>query len=175
MDIEVIAVSGSVHGGELRSGGAVFRCALGRGGIASSKNEGDGATPAGRFPLREVLYRADRGPAPATGLPVRVIEASDGWCDAPQDPNYNRQVSHPYPASAERLWRDDGLYDLIVVIGYNDAPPVPGAGSAIFLHLAARDLGPTEGCVALARPDLIAVLAGCGAGTHINIALTAAD
>ncbi len=171
MDIEVTALPGSAQVGELRWNGVVYRCALGRGGIGGSKREGDGATPAGRFPLREVLYRADRGPAPATGLPARAIGDDDGWCDDPADPSYNRPVRHPYPTGAERLWRDDGCYDLIAVIGYNDAPPVPGAGSAIFLHVAAHDFSPTDGCVALTHPDLKELLAACGPGIYISIAL----
>src|ERR1700689_2079632 len=110
------------------------RCGLGPGGVAAvaDKHEGDGATPAGAWPLRRVLYRPDRRAAPATGLPVAPLDPADGWCDAPGDPAYNRPVVLPYPASAERLWRDDHVYDLIVVLGHNDDPVVPRAGSAIF-------------------------------------------
>jgi L,D-peptidoglycan transpeptidase YkuD (ErfK/YbiS/YcfS/YnhG family) len=150
--------------------GRDYRCALGKGGIRHDKREGDGATPVGRFALRRILYRADRIDAPATGLAdVAALEPVDGWCDDAADPNYNRQVSHPYPTSAERLWREDGLYDVIVVLGHNDDPPEPGAGSAIFLHVARPDYGPTEGCVALALPDLLAVLKDCGGGTHLRV------
>ena len=139
--------------------GREYRCAIGHGGIAARKREGDGATPSGRFPLRSVLYRADRVDRPRTGLPREAIAPGDGWCDAPGDPRYNRPVSHPYRASAERLWRADGCYDLLAVIGFNDDPVVDGAGSAIFLHVARHDYAPTEGCVALALGDLRAVLA----------------
>lgn len=155
--------------GVLRIGDRRYRCALGRGGIRRDKREGDGATPAGTWPLRAVLYRPDRLTAPPTSLSVSPIHREDGWCDAPDDPNYNRPVSLPYPASAERMWRDDGLYDLLAVIGYNDDPPVPGSGSAIFLHVARPDYGPTEGCVALALSDLMDVLARCEAGSRIAI------
>ena len=135
------------------------------------KREGDGATPVGRFALRRLLYRRDRLPAaPATALPAAVIGRDDGWCDDPGDPAYNRPVRLPYPASHERLWREDGLYDLVVVLGHNDDPPVPGLGSAVFLHVARPDYGPTEGCVALARDDLLVLLEGCGAGTMLEIA-----
>ena len=136
------------------------RCALGPAGVtpADAKREGDGASPAGAWPLRRVLYRPDRRPAPETGLPVRALAPDDGWCDAPADPAYNRPVTLPYPASAERLWRDDGVYDLIVTLGHNDDPVVAGAGSAIFLHLARPDYAPTQGCVALAAGDLADLL-----------------
>ena len=155
--------------GRLSFGGQTYRCALGRGGVAAEKREGDGATPAGRFPLRRVLYRADRLPAPTTALPVATISKTDGWCDDPADPAYNLPVALPSEAGHERLWREDGLYDVVVVLGHNDDPPVPGLGSAIFFHVAAPDLVPTEGCVALARPLLLAVLRGCGPGTEMLI------
>jgi len=137
--------------------------------VVVDKNEGDHASPAGRFPLREILYRADRLERPMTGLPLRAIDPADGWCDAPDDPAYNRPVTLPYGASTENLWRADNVYDLIVVIGYNDAPVRPGRGSAIFLHIATDGYGPTEGCVALARDDLLVVLARLESGAEIEI------
>lgn len=149
------------------------RCAIGRSGVSDTKKEGDGTTPAGRYPYRRVLYRRDRIPAPECALPLSPISPDDGWCDAPPDPAYNRPVMLPYPGSAEHLWRDDFLYDLIVVLGYNDAPVIPGRGSAIFLHLAAPDYRATEGCVALALDDLLAVLADAGPGDGIDIRLSA--
>ena len=135
------------------------RCAVGRAGIAEKTREGDGVTPAGIWPLRNVLYRADRLARPQTILPTAPIEPDSAWCDAPDDPQYNRLVRLPYASLDERLWREDGLYDLIAVIGFNDAPVVPGKGSAIFLHLARPDYGETQGCVALARDDLLEGLA----------------
>ena len=146
-----------------------LRCALGATGITAAKREGDKATPAGRFALRRVLYRPDRLAAPQTALPVAPIRAGDGWCDAPGDPQYNKPVTLPYAAGHERLWREDHLYDIVVVLGYNDAPPVAGKGSAIFMHVARPGYAPTEGCVALALPDLKAVLARCGPGDCIHI------
>jgi L,D-peptidoglycan transpeptidase YkuD (ErfK/YbiS/YcfS/YnhG family) len=147
------------------------RCALGPAGVAAAaaKREGDGASPAGAWPLRRVLYRPDRRAPPSTALPVAPLDPADGWCDAPADPAYNRQVRLPYPASAERLWRDDGVYDLIVVLGHNDDPVVAGAGSAIFLHLARPGFTPTEGCVALAAADLEALLALAKPGDALTI------
>jgi L,D-peptidoglycan transpeptidase YkuD (ErfK/YbiS/YcfS/YnhG family) len=138
--------------------GQRLRCALGRGGIRRDKREGDGATPVGSWPMRRLLYRADRVALPQTALPASAIGEHDGWCDAPGDRNYNLPVRLPYSASAETLYRQDGVYDLIVPLGYNDAPVVAGAGSAIFLHVARLDFAPTEGCVALALADLLGVL-----------------
>jgi len=147
-----------------------MRCALGRSGISRAKREGDGATPVGAFAMRLVYYRPDRETAPPTLLPREAMAASDGWCDAPEDAAYNCKVRLPYPTRTESLWRTDRLYDLIVVLGYNDAPVVPGAGSAIFLHLAAEDFAPTAGCVALARADLLAVLATADKTARVVVA-----
>jgi len=145
--------------GTARFGQVLCRCALGRGGVSDAKREGDGATPIGAWPLRRLLYRPDRLAPPPTGLPTTPIGPADGWCDAPGDKNYNLPVILPYPASAEALWREDAVYDLIVPLGYNDGPIRPGQGSAIFLHLARDGYLPTEGCVALALADLSAYLA----------------
>lgn len=140
--------------------GAVVRCALGRGGVRADKREGDGATPAGLLPLRRVLYRADRVTRPRAAVPVGPLAPHDGWCDDPADASYNRPVRLPHAGRHEVLWREDALYDVVGVLGWNDAPTVRGRGSAIFLHLARADWGPTEGCVALALPDLLAALRG---------------
>ena len=101
--------------------------------------------------------------------PRRAIRDDDGWCDAPEDPAYNRPVRLPYPASAEALVREDGLYDVIVILGHNDDPPRPGAGSAIFLHCARPDYGPTLGCVALAKPDLLTLLKAMKPGDTLGV------
>jgi L,D-peptidoglycan transpeptidase YkuD (ErfK/YbiS/YcfS/YnhG family) len=155
--------------GILTCGALRLRCALGRAGVRTNKQEGDGATPAGVYPLREIHYRADRVPRPLSGLPVHPLASHDGWCDDPACADYNRLVRLPHPGSHERLWRDDALYDIVVAIGYNDAPPVRGLGSAIFLHVAAADYAPTEGCVALPVDELQQVLAACDAATTIRI------
>jgi len=147
-----------------------LRCALGKGGVRPAKREGDGATPAGAFVMRRLLYRPDRGAAPATRLAMAPIAADDGWCDDPADAAYNRPVTLPYRARAERLWRDDPLYDLVVVLGYNDDPAIAGAGSAIFLHVASADYAPTEGCVALAPDDLRRVLAEADTTSRVVVA-----
>jgi L,D-peptidoglycan transpeptidase YkuD (ErfK/YbiS/YcfS/YnhG family) len=151
--------------------GGRVRCALGRSGVkpAADKREGDLASPAGVWTIRRLLYRPDKGAVPATALPVQALAPDDGWCDAPGDPAYNHPVKLPYPASTERMWRDDDLYDLVVVLGHNDDPPSPGMGSCIFLHLARPGYAPTEGCVALARPDFEALLAAARPGDAVQI------
>jgi L,D-peptidoglycan transpeptidase YkuD (ErfK/YbiS/YcfS/YnhG family) len=132
-----------------------WRCAVGAGGVREDKVEGDGATPVGEFPLRRIYYRNDRLVLPKVVLPARPISEHDGWCDDPRTDTYNRLVHIPNDWSHEKMWRDDGLYDLVVVVGYNDDPPEGEWGSAIFLHIARDDMGATRGCVAFARADLL--------------------
>jgi L,D-peptidoglycan transpeptidase YkuD (ErfK/YbiS/YcfS/YnhG family) len=146
-----------------------LRCALGRSGVRAAKREGDGATPRGTFALERTHYRRDRILRPRTALALRSTRPADGWCDAASDRNYNRPVTHPYPVSAEHLWRRDGLYDLLVVVDYNRRPRRRGCGSAIFMHVAGTGLAPTEGCIALARRDLVKVLAATGPGTRLVV------
>ena len=151
----------TVRKGLLTLGCDRWRCAVGHGGVRRDKREGDGATPLAAMPLRRVLYRADRGTAPRCGVPVEPIGREDGWCDDPADRAYNTAVRLPHPARHERLWRDDALYDIVGVLGWNDDPVVRGRGSAIFLHVASPGYRPTEGCVALSDRDLRATLS-CG-------------
>lgn len=167
MEITVTAAGG--HRGRLAWGRRHLECALGRAGVTARKKEGDGATPLAVMPLRRVFYRADRGPRPATGLPVTALRREHGWCDDPKSPLYNRLVRLPCPWRHEEMWREDHLYDLVVEMGFNDAPPAPGSGSAIFLHVAGPDYAPTQGCVALPIKDLRALLADCRPGDVLKV------
>ena len=155
--------------GFLSLGDMRFPCRLGKSGTILDKHEGDGATPIGEWPIRRVLFRPDRVEAPPTALAVTPVAPDDGWCDDPAHPDYNRAVKLPHPASCESLWRDDGLYDVVVVLGHNDSPPVPGKGSAIFLHVAKPDGSPTRGCVALTLADLLTVLRHCAPGDSLTV------
>ena len=159
--------------GTLSWNGKQVRCAIGLGGIREGKNEGDGATPAGCFPLRRVFYRADRLAAPETGLPVRALTPNDGWCDDPDDPAYNQLIALPFTAGHETLWREDRLYDVIVEMGYNDDPVTPGRGSAIFMHVAQPGYDPTDGCIALELEALLDLLKVCGEGSVVTVSLEA--
>jgi L,D-peptidoglycan transpeptidase YkuD (ErfK/YbiS/YcfS/YnhG family) len=169
LDIVVVTPGSPSSTGILEYDGNPHPCILGRGGIRTDKREGDGVTPAGAFPLRRILYRPDRLAPPSTFLPVAPLRESDGWCDDPADPLYNRQVSLPYPASAESMWRSDRLYDIVVVLGYNDDPVISGLGSAIFIHLTDPQGCPTAGCIALELDDLQRLLSRCSPATRIVI------
>ncbi len=154
----------------LHAGNRRMPCSIGRAGsiAAVDKREGDGATPLGTWPVRAALLRPDRVAAPRTTLPWRWLRPDDGWSDDPADPAYNRPVRHPHGPSAERLWREDGLYDVIVVLGHNDGPPKSGLGSAIFLHCW-RNAAPTEGCVAIEQNELLALLPRLRPGDFLMI------
>lgn len=146
-----------------------YRCALGRSGVRADKHEGDGATPVGRYRLKRLYLRRDRIPEIETALPVSDIGADDGWCDDPAHPLYNRPVKLPFAAGHEKMFRDDHVYDVVIEISHNDSPPIPGDGSAVFLHIAKPDYAPTEGCVALARDDLLKLVRDWSGETEIEI------
>lgn len=157
---------------ELAFLGDVIPCVIGKGGAVpeSRKREGDGASPIGRYALVGALLRPDRVAPPSTRLPWRWLHPWDGWCDAADDPQYNRPVTHPWRSSAERLWREDHVYDVIVVLSHNLHPVVPGAGSAIFWHLSRPDARPTEGCIAIERQRMLELLPKLESGMPFEIA-----
>jgi L,D-peptidoglycan transpeptidase YkuD (ErfK/YbiS/YcfS/YnhG family) len=151
-----------------------FPAALGVGGIRAPKKEGDGATPLGAWACVKVYYRPDRMRRPQTTLHAEPLRTRIGWCDAPNDRNYNRKVALPYPARAETLWREDHLYDVIVVLDYNLMPRSRGRGSAIFLHVARPSFSPTEGCIAIKRKHLLRLLQALSLGAAVAAGKTLA-
>ncbi|MFC0217650.1 L,D-transpeptidase [Pseudochelatococcus lubricantis] len=167
--IRVFAGVGDRRRGRIAAGQMTIACALGKGGIAAVKREGDGVTPAGVHHAVRGWYRADRLHRPATTVPLAPLRADDGWCDEPGHRLYNRPVRLPFPARHERMWRDDRLYDIVLDLGWNARPRVQGRGSAIFLHLARENFGPTEGCVAVPRARAARLLAVLGPRTTIVV------
>jgi L,D-peptidoglycan transpeptidase YkuD (ErfK/YbiS/YcfS/YnhG family) len=156
--------------GRLVGPGVSVACAIGRSGVTRTKREGDGASPAGRFAILGGWYRPDRfAVRPRSAVPLRPLKPDDGWCDAVGDANYNRPVRLPYPASHEAMWRDDGLYDVVLALDWNMSRRAKGRGSAIFFHLARPGYAPTAGCVAVARADMVRLLARLARGATIRI------
>lgn len=149
--------------------GRSFVCTLGHCGMRSIKREGDGVTPIGAWAFETVYFRADRLLRPETQLTTQAIRPSDAWCDVVGDPNYNRAVTLPYPTIDERLWRDDHVYDICVVLSHNRRPRVQGGGSAIFLHLMRPDYSPTAGCVAMRQADLRFLLRAAQTGSRLIV------
>lgn len=168
-DIAIRHIAANGHVASLCVGETAFACSIGPAGITYNKSEGDGATPAGRWPLRYVMYRPDRVIRPVTGLPVEPLQSDSGWCDDPASRHYNTPVRLPCPFSHEKLWRNDHLYDVVVVLGHNDTPPVAGKGSAIFMHLRAPGGTATQGCIGLKQNHLRHVLSHAGPGTILHI------
>ena len=167
--LSVRAAPGSRTRGWLTAGPLAFPVALGRGGILANKREGDGGTPRGTFRLRRLWWRADRGPRPATALPVRRITAQDAWCEDPDDRHYNQPIRIPPGRPGDRLLRDDQLYDFIIEIDHNARPRVTRRGSAVFIHVARPDLGPSAGCVTMPKARLRGLLRKLGRRTRIII------
>jgi L,D-peptidoglycan transpeptidase YkuD (ErfK/YbiS/YcfS/YnhG family) len=167
--LTVRTAAGQRTRGWLTAGALRIPVALGRGGIKADKREGDGATPAGRFRLVRLWYRADRGPRPKTLLPVRRIRPEDAWVEDPADRNYNRPIRLKAGATGDRLWRKDHLYDLVIEIDHNTRPRVAGRGSAVFIHVARPGFGPTAGCVALKASVLRRLLGWIGTASRVTV------
>lgn len=166
MDVIVSCGRGELSLGDWRAAVSTGR----EGGIAASHGrEGDAKTPLGRYTLRFGFYRADRLARPVTGLTMHALSPDDGWCDDPEHAAYNRWITLPFAASHERLWRADGAYDVVLVMSHNDSPPVPGLGSAVFIHIRQPDHRPTLGCVALAPADMLKLLRRVGPGTMLDV------
>lgn len=167
--IRIRAAAGDSRRGWLTAGGRTEPVALGRGGIRANKREGDGGTPKGTFRPRQVWWRADRHPRPRTFLAVRAIGPEDAWCEDPSSRHYNQPVRRHRSRDGDRLRRDDQLYDFIVEIDHNRVPRIKGRGSAVFLHLARDNFGPTAGCVSMTKSAMLRLLERLGPNTRIVI------
>lgn len=157
--LTVRARPGHASQGLLQAGGLVFSCALGRGGISAEKREGDGATPLGSMRILSGYFRSDHfAGGRKTRLAMAPIGPDLGWCEVPDDRNYNRPVKIPYGASHERMLRADRLYDACLVLDWNISQRRRGRGSAIFFHLARPGFTPTQGCVAVTARTMARLL-----------------
>lgn len=157
---------------KLKAGSSFLKAAIGKTLMAHRKREGDGATPVGSFLLSETMFRSDRGVRSRQLLPNRPIRPTDAWCDDPASSQYNRPTSTACRARHETLWRDDRVYDVIVPTSHNQVPRVRNGGSAIFLHLARPNYGPTEGCVAISEADMRRLLPRLARKTKLVIRLS---
>lgn len=167
--LRIRAIVGQKNKALIQLGSINWVADAGRSGIGHKKREGDGISPTGLWPIRRLWLRPDKGPKPITRLPCRTLKKSDGWCDDPCHACYNRAVSKPFPKSHEELWRKDNLYDLILELGYNDAPALKAKGSAIFMHISRPDRGPTAGCIALPIDKLRILLRQLTKKTRVHI------
>ena len=133
---------------------------VGENGVAASRREGDGTTPAGVFPIGRTMYGTE--PSPGVRFRYHRLRCGDWWDEDPASPTYN-SFQHvrcgtrpPFRIVSEGMWENPRAYPHLAVVEYNMRPVVPGKGSGIFLH--AQTGGPTIGCVSIAKAALRAVL-----------------
>ncbi|WP_354122727.1 L,D-transpeptidase family protein [Bradyrhizobium sp. LA6.7] len=167
--IRVKPAAGNPRRGWLTAGALTIPVALGRGGILANKREGDGGTPRGSFRPRQLWWRGDRYSRPRTFLPARTIGDTDAWCEDAGDRHYNQAIRLGPEQGGDRLKRTDHLYDFIIEIDHNTRPRIAGRGSAVFLHLARDNFGPTAGCVSMTRAAMLQLLRRLGPRTRIII------
>ena len=167
--IRVKPAAGNPRRGWLTAGTLTIPVALGRGGVLANKREGDGGTPRGSFRPRRLWWRGDRHSRPRTFLPARIITDADAWCKDPSDRHYNQWIRRGQGEGGDRLKRADHLYDFIIEIDHNTRPRIAGRGSAVFLHLARDNFGPTAGCVSMTKSAMLQLLRRLGPRTRIII------
>ena len=145
------------------------KCAVGKRGISIKKKEGDFITPKGTFKIREIFYRKDRVQNLITRIKKTVIRKNMGWCDDPKSKKYNKLIYFPFKHSAEKLYRRENIYDIILVLNFNMNPVKKNKGSAIFIHVAKKNFQPTQGCIALNKFELIKLVKSIKINTVVKI------
>jgi len=155
--------------GHLKYKGLKFRCALGKHGINKKKKEGDQVTPKGTYKIVNIYYRKDRIKKISSKLKLIKIKKNMGWCDEPDNKNYNQLIKIPSKYSYERLFRNENIYDLIIVLNYNMNPVIKNKGSAIFIHIAKKRFQPTKGCIAISKKNLLYLIKNITKNTKIKI------
>jgi len=146
-----------------------IKCAIGKRGITRKKVEGDNKTPAGIFKFQGIFYRKDRLPNFKTSLKKKAIKKNMGWCDDPNSVFYNKLIKFPFNKTAEKMWLNNRIYDVVVIINYNLKPTIRNKGSAIFLHVAKRNYTPTKGCIAVSKKDILFLVSKINKKTKLII------
>jgi len=146
-----------------------FRCALGKAGVKRKEIEGDNITPKGTFKINNIYYRKDRIKKIFSKYKLIEIKKNMGWCDDPKSKHYNQLIRLPNKYKHEKLYRKDNIYDLILVLNYNTRPILKNKGSAIFVHVSAKNYKKTAGCIALKKKHLIKLVEKIKKKTKINI------
>ena len=146
----------------------ILQCSIGKNGIKSKKKEGDKCTPKGVFSLGKLYYRADKVKKPTTKISTKIIKKNMGWCDDVTSKFYNKEIKINKNIKHEKLYRNDHVYDYLIVINYNTKKIKPGKGSAIFLHLT-KNYKKTLGCVAVKKKDFLIILKLITKNTRIKI------
>ena len=146
-----------------------LKCSIGKSGIKYLKKEGDLATPKGTFKLGLLYYRKDRNKFIKSKIKKKIIKKHMGWCNDYKSKEYNQEINFPFKYSAEKLYRRDKIYDILINIKYNNNPIKKKRGSAIFLHLANKNYKPTKGCIAITKKDFLKILPLINMKTKISI------
>ena len=149
--------------------GYKLKCCIGKSGITSFKKEGDLITPKGIYKLGLLYYRKDRIKSLKSKIRKKIIRKNMGWCHDIKSKKYNKQITFPFKHKAEKLYRKDNSYDILINIKYNYSPIKKGKGSAIFLHLCGKKYKPTSGCVAIIKKDFLKILPLINKKTKISI------
>tara|TARA_B100001094_G_scaffold226103_1_gene220457 strand:+ start:421 stop:912 length:492 start_codon:yes stop_codon:yes gene_type:complete len=146
-----------------------IKCAVGKRGIGNKKKEGDQITPRGRFRIKSIFYRKDRVHYLKSKISKFQIRKNMGWCDDPKSRSYNKFIRFPFMYSAEKLYRKDNIYDIILVLNFNTNPTYKNKGSAIFIHVAKKKFQSTKGCIAIAKIKLKELVKKIDNKTTINV------
>ena len=145
------------------------KCSIGKRGIGYKKKEGDLITPKGRYRIKYILYRKDKVKRILTKIKKIIIKKNMAWCDDPNSKRYNKLIKLPSSFSYEKLYRNDNVYDIILVLNYNMKPIIKHKGSAIFIHVSKSNYKKTEGCVALKKTHLLKILKQLKKNTLVKI------
>ena len=145
-----------------------FRCSIGKNKLKKNKSEGDKSTPKGKFKLKYLYYRKDRVKKITTKIKKKIIKKNLGWCNDIKSTEYNKPIIISRRINHEKMYRYDEKYNLVIVLDHNMKNPIPGKGSAIFIHITSN-YSPTAGCIALSRKDLVILLKIISNNTYIVI------
>ena len=135
-----------------------FVCFVGKNGIGLKKREGDLITPRGKFKLKKVFYKKKELYKIKTRIPKTEIKKNFAWCTDSNNKRYNSLISKPMGCEYEGMFRKDSLYDIVIVLDFNYTSPIKYKGSAIFLHCSENKTKFTEGCIAMAKKDLLELI-----------------
>ena len=145
-----------------------YKFSYGKNGFTKNKIEGDKKTLKGIFLLGKLFVRTDKIKNLKTNFIINSITKTMTWLDDPNNKNYNTLIN-TNSNQTEKLYRNDNVYDLILVIEYNSNPVVPYKGSAIFIHIMEKNYKPTKGCLALKKEDFIEILSTLNPNDKIKI------
>lgn len=145
------------------------KCSIGKRGITFNKKEGDLKTPKGIFKIKEIFYRRDRVKKFSTNLKKKIIRKNMGWCDDSKSKHYNKLIKFPFKFKAEKLYRKDNIYDVVIVLNFNMNPIVKNKGSAIFLHVSKKNFASTKGCIAISKKEIRRIVKHIDKNTKVKI------